>query len=616
PGVVNLTLQKALEPHGLFYAPDPASQKACTLGGNVGTNAGGPHCLKYGVTSNYVLGLQTVLASGQVVSMGSKVLDPPEYDFTSLITGSEGTLVLVTEATLLLRRPFQGVQTLTASFALLEQAGKAVSAVIAAGIIPATIELMDSGMINIVEDYLHAGFPREAAAMLIIDVDGYPESLNAQLSQIAEILKGFQPIEIKTARTSQERELLWRGRRSAAGAISRISPNELMVDVSVPRSRLAETIQAISQIGQKNGFRVCYLAHAGDGNLHPNLLCDFSVQGERERALHAASEIMRFCAQAGGSITGEHGVGAEKRNYLSTMYAPAEIDAMLEIKQVFDPKNLLNPGKIFPGKHQPEREIFTESSSLPGMYFQPTTTQEASDGLCALQSAGLPAYIAGGRTHWRGDPPPGTTISSTGLRGIQKISTDDLYVTARGGTLLVELQTALSERGFWTPVSGSLPETTLGGALASNANGPLRGLYGGLRDQLLAIEVVLADGRRMRFGKPLVKDVAGYNLSKLQVGAYGTLGLITEATMKLYPLPRARRSIIAAVPDLEQGLGWGYKVLRQAVTCSGIALVMNSRSDSSLPPIALVCTSEGHPQDVSAEMNSLSYTLRQCGAEV
>ena len=616
PGVVTNVLQRHIQPLNLVYPPDPASHSVCTLGGNIAENAGGPHCLKYGVTSNYVLGLQTVLADGQVVSMGGKALDPPEYDFTSLVTGSEGTLALVTSATLLLRRPFQGVLALTASFITVAQAGKAVSAVIAAGLIPATIELMDNGMINIVEDYLNAGFSREAGAMLIIDVDGYPESLNAQLSRVADILRKFQPIELKTAHTTQERELLWRGRRSAAGAISRISPNELLVDVSVPRSRLAETILAINQIAQKHSFRVCYLAHAGDGNLHPNLLCDFSKQGEKEGALLAAGEILRYCAQNGGSISGEHGVGLEKRDYLISMYAPGEIDAMLEIKQVFDPQNLLNPGKIFPVDHNPDRESFTRRTSLPGTYFQPTSPMEACDGLRALQAAGTPSYITGGRTHWRGDPPPGTVISSASLNGIRKLSIDDLYVTALSGTPLAELQTTLAERGFWIPVHFTNNESTLGGALATNTNGPLRALYGGLRDQLLAVEVALADGRLMRFGKPLVKDVAGYSLSKLQVGAYGTLGLITEVTMKLYPLPGARRSLVVSVPDLEQGLRWGYEALRQAITCSGIMLVSHPIGDNSPSSITLVYTSEGHTLDVKAEMNRLSTILTQCGADV
>jgi D-lactate dehydrogenase (cytochrome) len=615
PGVVNNILQQHLLPHNLVYPPDPASYTVCTIGGNIAENAGGPHCLKYGVTNNYVLGLEAVLADGQIATFGGPVLDPPEYDFTSLLTGSEGTLALVTAATLKLRHPFQGVQALTASFSSVSQAGEAVSSVIAAGLMPATIELMDNGMINIVEDYIQAGFPRQAGAMLIIDVDGYPDSLQIQLTQIADILERYQPLEIKTSRTAQERDLLWRGRRSAAGAISRISPNELMVDVSVPRSRMAETIQAINQIGQKYSFRVCYLAHAGDGNLHPNLLCDFSKPGERERALLAAGEILRFCAGIGGSISGEHGIGLEKRDYLSTMYAPAEIEAMLEIKEVFDPANLLNPGKIFPPEHQSAVAASTGNSLLPGNYFEPSSAVEAADGLRSLQEDRIPTYIAGGQTRWQGDPPGGTLLSTTGISGIEKLSLEDLYVTARGGTPLAELQAALSERGFWIPTAIARPESTLGGALAANGNGPLRALYGGLRDQLLATQVVLADGRILRFGRPLVKDVAGYNVSKMLVGSYGTLGLITEATLKLYPLPRARCSLVFSVPDLHQGLTWGLEALRQAITCSGIVLVAGQTGEHRFPNCRLVYTAEGHPQDVAAEMRIIAQRLVQCGAQ-
>lgn len=609
PGVVNHKLQERLQAFNLVYPPDPASYTVCTLGGNIAENAGGPHCLKYGVTSNYVLGLEMVLSNGQVVVSGGKALDPPEYDFTSLVTGSEGTLGLVTSAILLLRRPFQGVQALTASFASLAQAGEAVSAIIAAGLMPATIELMDKEMIGIVEDYLQAGFPRQAGAMLIIDVDGYPESLDTQLAQIAAILEQYQPLEIKLAHSAEERDVVWRGRRSAAGAISRTSPNELLVDVSVPRSRLAEVIQAINAIGHDHQFRVGFLAHAGDGNLHPNILCDFSKPGEQERALRAAEEILRFCAGIGGSITGEHGVGLEKRNFLSSMYAPAEIDAMLEVKQVFDPINILNPGKIFPPTHQPASPVPEADLPLPGDFFQPTSPSEAAEGMRALQSAKKAAYIVGGQTHWRGDTPAGTRFSSSGLNRILKLSPDDLFVTAEAGISLVELQIALREKGFWTPLAFSHPESTLGGAIASNFNSPWRNLYGGVRDQLLATQIILADGRLLRFGRPLVKDVAGYNMSKLMVGSYGTLGLIVEATLKLYPLPRARSSLVVSPANLQQGLSWGYEALRLGVACAGVVLVSDGDG-----VIRLVYTSEGHPQDVAAEMRLVRQALAGKGA--
>lgn len=609
PGVVNHVLQQHLQKFNLVYPPDPASYTVCTLGGNIAENAGGPHCLKYGVTSNYVLGLEVVLSNGQVVTLGGKALDPPEYEFTSLVTGSEGTLGLVTSATLLLRHPFQGVQALTASFALLEQAGEAVSAIIAAGLMPATIELMDKEMINIVEDYLHAGFPRQAGAMLIIDVDGYPESLDTQLAQIEAILQPYQPLEVKLAHSPQERDIVWRGRRSAAGAISRTSPNELLVDVSVPRSRLAETIEAINRIGQNYQFRIGFLAHAGDGNLHPNILCDFSKPAEQARALRAAEEILRFCASIGGSISGEHGIGLEKRHFMSTMYSPAEIDAMLEVKQVFDPLNILNPGKIFPPDHQPASPMPRVDVTLPGDYFQPANSLEAADGLRALQGAAQPTYIVGGQTHWRGDTPIGTRLSTASLNSILKLSPDDLYVTAGAGISLSDLQAALKEKGFWAPLAFSQPDSTLGGAIASNFNSPLRGLYGGVRDQLLATQIILADGRLLRFGRPLVKDVAGYNMSKLMVGSFGTLGLLVEATLKIYPLPRARISLIASPTDLRQGLLWGYEATRYMVTCAGLVLTTDKDGVTRL-----VYTSEGHPQDVAAEIRLVRQALAQQGA--
>lgn len=609
PGVVNHVLQQHLQKFNLVYPPDPASYTVCTLGGNIAENAGGPHCLKYGVTSNYVIGLEVVLSNGQVVTLGGRTLDPPEYEFTSLVTGSEGTLGLVTSAILLLRHPFQGVQALTASFASLEQAGEAVSAIIAAGLMPATIELMDREMINIVEDYLHAGFPRQAGAMLIIDVDGYPESLDIQLAQIETILKQYQPLEVKLAHSPEERDIVWRGRRSAAGAISRTSPNELLVDVSVPRSRLAETIQAINRIGQNYRFRIGFLAHAGDGNLHPNILCDFAKEGEQERALDAAAEILRFCASIGGSISGEHGVGLEKRNFMSTMYSPAEIDAMLEVKQVFDPINILNPGKIFPPAHQPASPTPGAETTLPGDYFQPADPLEAADGLRALQSAAQPTYIVGGQTHWRGDTPGGTRLSTASLNDIKKLSTDDLYITAGAGIPLFELQAALREKGFWTPLAFFHPDSTLGGAIASNFNSPLRSLYGGVRDQLLATRIVLADGRLLRFGRPLVKDVAGYNMSKLMVGSFGTLGLLAEATLKIYPLPRARVSLIASPIDLRQGLMWGYEATRYMVACAGLVLTTDQGGSTRL-----IYTCEGHPQDVAAEIRLVRQLLTQQGA--
>ncbi len=472
PGVVTQTLQKRLVDHDLSYPPDPASQSVCTIGGNIAENAGGPRCLKYGVTANYVLGLEVVLADGQCLWLGGRVLDPPEYDYASLITGSEGTLAVVTQAVLGVRHLPSGVKTLTAAFTSTAVAGHAVSAVIAAGLLPATIELMDGSMIQIVEDYLQIGLPRQAGALLILDVDGEPDGLDAQLDDIAAVLERFNPLELQVARTPQQRELLWRGRYSAGAAISRISPNEYPLDVSVPRHCLAQAFEEINAVAALHGLRVTYLAHAGDGNLHPSLLCDFSKAGEQERAEQAAKDVLVCCARLGGSVGAEHGIGIEKRDFLPVMYGPGEIAAMLEVKQVFDPDRLLNPGKIFPPNFTygglphttkpcshtdeehaaalPVNTFRINNSELGGKpttsrqerVYTPCSPEEASEVLRSLQASGQSVSLAGARTHWRGEAPHEVRLETSGLRGVSELSTDDLFVTVRAGTSIGELQSA------------------------------------------------------------------------------------------------------------------------------------------------------------------------------
>ncbi len=345
PGVITADLHRSLAPLRLAYPPDPASQSVCTLGGNIAENAGGPHCLKYGVTGNYINSLEVVLAGGQLIRVGDETLDPPEYDLAGLLTGSEGTLGMVTEATVRLRRPPEAVTTLTAIFTSVEQAGRAVSAVIENRILPATIELMDGEMLAIVEAYLQSGLPSGAGAMLIFDIDGYPESLEAQVSEIRAVLQRFQPIEMRAASTAAEREQLWLGRRNAGGAISLISPNEYPLDVTLPRSRLGEGLAAINKIAAAHGFRTAILGHAGDGNLHPSLLCDLARPGEEQRVQRAGGEILALCAQMGGSIGGEHGIGIEKREYLPAMYAAARDRSHAGGQAGFRPTRSAEPGQ-------------------------------------------------------------------------------------------------------------------------------------------------------------------------------------------------------------------------------------------------------------------------------
>jgi glycolate oxidase subunit GlcD len=626
PGVANQEFAQVLLRSGLVYPPDPASYSVSTLGGNIAENAGGPHCLKYGVTGNYVQGLEAVLADSRALWFGGRAVDPPEFDFVSLLTGSEGTLALITQAVLRLRRPVavgvssQNVKTLTASFDQVAVAGQAVSAVIAAGLAPAAIELMDRHMINIVEDFLALGLPRQAAALLIFDIEGYPESLDRQLDSVAEVLGRFAPLEIKLARTAKERERLWLGRRSAAGARSRISPSDYTLDVSVPRSRLAEALEAITAISDRYQFPVTYLAHAGDGNLHPSLLCNLALEDHRQRIRLAEGEILRYCAGIGGSIGGEHGIGIEKRDYMSAMYSASEIGAMLQVKALFDPGNLLNPGKIFPAN----LPLTSEGLSAPlaaepapafvrGETLEPQGVNEAADLLRLLQADKQVALLAGRGRQWRGATSDGVRVSTRHLDRVMQIAGEDLYVTVQAGASIKSVQDALNEKGFWLALASPWPEGSLGGLLATNLNSPLRTLYGGLRDQLLAVQVALADGRLLRFGRPLVKDVAGYQMNKLFCGSFGALGLLTEITLKIFPRPLARRTLAAAASTCAQALKMGYAVLREASTSSGILLLPGSLVDGRADGFSLVVTLEGYPLDVSAEMAEIYKALEAAG---
>ncbi|MCX7707911.1 MAG: FAD-binding protein, partial [Anaerolineae bacterium] len=303
PGVVHQTLDEFVKTKGLYSPPDPASGRACTLGGNLAENAGGPHCFKYGVTTNYVNGLKVVLADGRVIHTGGRAFDYPEYDLTGLLVGSEGTLGIMTEAELRLVRNIPGVKTLMAIFNSVEEAGEAVSAVIARGLIPATLEMMDRNMIGIVENYAHAGLPTDAEALLIIEADGYPQSLEPQMAEIIEVMKERQARELRLAQNAQERDRIWFARKSAFGAIAQISPAYLIVDGTVPRSKLALALAEINKICARHNLRVGYVFHAGDGNLHPLILFD-PRDPDMVRRVHAAGdEVMALCVQIGGTIT-------------------------------------------------------------------------------------------------------------------------------------------------------------------------------------------------------------------------------------------------------------------------------------------------------------------------
>jgi glycolate oxidase subunit GlcD len=348
PGVVTLDLQNRLLREGFVYAPDPASQKVSTLGGNFGENSGGPHCLKYGVTTNHVLGAEVVLADGTVAHTGGKAADPSGYDLTGLLVGSEGTLAVATKLILRLLRAPESVKTMLAIYDSIEEAGSTVSAIIGAGIVPATLEMMDKVVMGAVEASVQVGYPLDAEAVLIIELDGLADGMERQGAEIVEICRRHGVREIKIARDDAERARLWAGRKGAFGAVTRLKPSYMVCDGTVPRTKLPEVLRRVKETADKYDVLIGNVFHAGDGNLHPLILFDERNAEELERVKQASSEILKICAEAGGTISGEHGIGVEKLEQMHFVFSATDIAYMARIKQAFDPQSVLNPGKVLP----------------------------------------------------------------------------------------------------------------------------------------------------------------------------------------------------------------------------------------------------------------------------
>lgn len=353
PGVVNQELSLVAARHGLFYAPDPSSQKACTIGGNAAENSGGPHCLYYGVTTNHVLGMEVVLADGSVHWVTGDAPDRVGLDLCGLLVGSEGTLCAITKIKVRLLRTPPSAVTLLAAFPTIETASQAVSSVIGAGIVPAALEMMDRVTVGAVEAHYKAGYPTDAGAVLLVETDGTPESTQELTAAIGKILSANAGYALREARTPEERDLLWAGRKGAIGALGRIKPNYYLHDGVVPRSRLPQILSAVSEIGAHYRLPVANVFHAGDGNLHPNLLFDLREKGVLDQVEAAGEEMLRAVVEMGGTLSGEHGIGLEKSAFMPWIYSSEDLDAMKRVKQVLDPAGILNPGKIFP---DPERK--------------------------------------------------------------------------------------------------------------------------------------------------------------------------------------------------------------------------------------------------------------------
>ncbi len=349
PGVANLAITRAAEPLGYYYAPDPSSQQVCSIGGNVAENSGGAHCLKYGFTTNHVTGLTVVTPDGEAVALGGgKTLDPPGYDLVGVFVGSEGTLGIATDITVRLTRTPAAVVTMLAGFATTDEAGAAVSAIIAAGAVPAAIEMMDALAIEAAEAAVRCEYPAGAGAVLVIELDGPHEEVADLTPQIERLCHEAGAFEIRTAADADERARIWRGRKSAFAAVGRISPDYIVQDGVIPRTALAEVLREIEALARERGVRVANVFHAGDGNLHPLVLFDDAVEGAAEHAEAVSGAILETCVRLGGSITGEHGVGIDKAKYLPAMFTTDDLDTMHRLRCSFDPAGLANPGKVFP----------------------------------------------------------------------------------------------------------------------------------------------------------------------------------------------------------------------------------------------------------------------------
>ncbi len=347
-GVTNLGITKHVEADGFFYAPDPSSQLACMIGGNVMMNSGGAHCLKYGVTANNLLGLTFVTIEGEIVQIGGRHLDATGYDWLGLITGSEGQLGVVTEVTVRILRGPEGARAMLAAFDSIEVAGQAVDAIIGSGIIPVALEFMDRPCIHACEAFAHAGYPLDAEAMLIIEVEGNVEEQDRLLGWIKEICNRFNPISLKVAETAEESLAIWKGRKGAFGAVGRISPDYLCMDGTIPTGELPFVLKRIGEMSQSYGLQVANVFHAGDGNLHPLIMFDANNEASFHAAENFGADILKLCVEVGGCLTGEHGVGIEKRDLMTVQFTPPELDQMRDLKAAFDPQWLLNPAKVFP----------------------------------------------------------------------------------------------------------------------------------------------------------------------------------------------------------------------------------------------------------------------------
>jgi glycolate oxidase subunit GlcD len=636
PGVVNLHVSRAVLPYGLYYVPDPSSQPSCTIGGNIAESAGGIHCLKYGTTTDHVLGCRVVLTGGEVVDLGG---DATAYDLLGTFIGSEGTFGLATEATLKLSPIPPAVRTLLAEFAEVDDASHAVSAIIAAGVMPAALEMMDHEIIRAVEaSVFAAGLPPDAGAVLLIELDGIEAGLDDAARKVTNICMEYGARNCRLARDETERKKLWAARKGAFGAISRISPDSMIQDAVVPRSRLPEVLRAAYDIAARYELRIANVFHAGDGNLHPLICFDSRFADQIKRVKEAGRELMEVCVAAGGTITGEHGVGLDKRDLLPLVFSEADMNAMLSVRRAFDPLGLSNPGKIIPmlrgcgearaiSEETPVRPPSTphshfttgiESTLSRGTVY-PASTEEVSEIMKRAAVERWTITPVGAMTLLNQAPATDLIVNIGRIDKIIEHEPADLIARAQAGVKLATFNQKLGENGQWLPLDP--PDdgnATLGGVVATGLGGAQQCGYGRPRGSVVGMTVVLADGSIIKAGGRVVKNVAGYDLCKLFTGSYGTLGIITELIFKLRPRP-AREATVVATGSLSELLAAGRAILDARLFPVAIELVSSAFANrldikTDAASIALLARFAGNEKGVAYQLEQAQIHLKNSRA--
>jgi D-lactate dehydrogenase (cytochrome) len=591
PGLITYDLSAALAPQGWFYAPDPASWQMCTIGGNIANNSGGPRCLKYGVTTNHVLAVGVTLHDGRSFWTGDgiSVYAWGGYDLTGLIVGSEGTFGIVNRALVRLTRAPEANRVALALFRDVVAACAAVSAILAAGHLPTALEVMDATTMLAVNRAQQAGLPEEAGAALIIEVDGVNDGLDAAIGEIAAICQAQGSLQLRTATSAEEQARLWAARRSAFASFHTIAPSYYLVDTVVPRTRLPAMMAHVQRLSAEYALPIANVFHAGDGNLHPLVLYDPANPEHVAKAHAITAEILTLSIAEGGAVSGEHGIGVEKQDFLAQLYGPAELAAQAALYALFNPQNRLNPGKIFPAGVDPLALAAARAEALahePLPYVPALLRRELADLLGAdavLYGAAAAAYAVQGMSPdcvalpgslealaaamatcqrngatvvpWGGGTQqalgalaeaPHVVISTQRLKGVLHYDPNDLTIGVAAGTTLAELQTLLAEHNQQFPLDVAAAEqTTLGGLVATAAIGARSLGYGTLRDLVLGLTIVQADGTILRLGGQVVKNVSGYDLLKLFIGSQGTLGIIAEVRLRTFPCAPATTSLLA-----------------------------------------------------------------------